>query len=209
MAKETRKRNWAFVVYPDSAPEGWREALRGLLVPGFISPLHDRDVTEDGELKKPHWHVMLTFKGLKSYEQVKEITDQVNATIPVAVADVRAYARYICHLDEDEGGAKARYDTSDVESMGGADYLEKVNCAADTDTALAEMMDWCIQEGCDSFFMLSNYARANRPDWFRVITSSRTVFLTAWLKSMEYEQRRRSWPERRDGSTEQSATTGA
>lgn len=184
MPKEKRKRNWAFVVYPDSAPDNWREMLHEMLVPGFISPLHDADENADGEQKKPHWHVMLTFKGLKSLDQVKEITEALNAPAPQEIKDVRAYARYLCHLDNPE---KAQYQISNVESLGGADYLDKVKCAADTDTALSEMMDWCMEQGCYSFYRLSNYARKNRSDWFRVITSSRTVFLTAWLKSMEWE----------------------
>lgn len=184
MATEKRKRNWAFVVYPDSAPDNWREMLHEMLVPGFISPLHDADENADGEQKKPHWHVMLTFKGLKSLAQVKEITEALNAPAPQECKDVRAYARYLCHLDNPE---KAQYQISDVESLGGADYLDKIKCAADTDTALSEMMDWCMEQGCYSFYRLSNYARKNRSDWFRVITSSRTVFLTAWLKSMEWE----------------------
>lgn len=181
---ENRKRNWVFVVYPDSAPDNWREMLREMLVPGFISPLHDGDINADGTPKKPHWHVLLTFKGLKSYDQVKEITDSLNAPAPQVCKDIRAYARYLCHLDNPE---KAQYPTSDVESMGGADYLDKVRCAADTDTALAEMMDWCMEQGCYSFFALANYARQSRPDWFRVLTSQRTVFLTAWLKSYQWE----------------------
>lgn len=182
--KDERKRNWVFVVYPESAPENWREVLREQMVPGFISPLHDKDVNADGEDKKPHWHVMLTFRGKKSYEQVKEITDLLNAPAPQPCKDIRAYARYLCHLDNPE---KAQYAQEDVESLCGADYLEKVKSAADTDTAISEMMDFCIEQGCYSFFRLSNYARKNRSDWFRVITSSRTVFLTAWLKSMEWE----------------------
>ena len=52
MPKEQRKRNWVFVVYPDSAPENWVEKLREMRVPGFISPLHDKDVNPDGEPKK-------------------------------------------------------------------------------------------------------------------------------------------------------------
>lgn len=183
---DQRKRNWAFVVYPDSAPDNWREILRNELVPGFISPLHDADVNADGEQKKPHWHVVLTFKGNKSFEQVKEITGALNATIPQVCKDTRAYARYLCHLDNPE---KAQYEVADVESLGGADYLDKIKSAADTDTAVSEMMDWCIEQGCFSFFRLSNYARKNRTDWFRVISSSRTVFLVAWLKSMEWEVR--------------------
>lgn len=181
---EKRKRNWVFVVYPESAPKDWREILRQMLVPGFISPLHCKDVNADGESKKPHWHVILTFKGLKSYDQVKDITEQLNATNPQECKDVRAYARYLCHLDNPE---KVQYEIAEVECLGGSDYLEKVKCAADTDTAVSEMMDWCIDQGCYSFFKLSNYARKNRQDWFRVITSSRTVFLTAWLKSMQWE----------------------
>lgn len=183
---DQRKRNWVFVVYPESAPENWREILRNELVPGFISPLHDADVNADGEPKKAHWHVMLTFKGNKSFEQVKEITDSLNATVPQVCKDIRAYARYLCHLDNPE---KAQYAPADVESIGGEDYLEKIKSAADTDTAVSEMMDWCIEQRCYSFFKLSNYARKNRSDWFRVLTSSRTVFFMSWLKSMEWEIR--------------------
>lgn len=181
---ENRKRNWVFVVYPESAPENWREVLREMLVPGFISPLHDSDANADGEQKKPHWHILLTFKGVKTYEQVKEITDKLNAPAPQECKDVRAYARYLCHMDNPE---KAQYSPADVESMGGADYLDKVKSAADTDTALSEMMDWCMEQGCYSFFQLANYARQERSDWFRVLSSQRTVFLTAWLKSMQWE----------------------
>lgn len=189
--KEVRKRNWAFILYPESAPKDWRVRLRDMLVPGFISPIHDSDKKENGEVKKAHYHILLTFKGLKSYEQVCEITQSLNATIPQECKDIRAYARYLCHLDNPE---KAQYEISNVESLCGADYLEKIKCAADTDTALSEMMDWCIEQGCFSFFYLSNYARKNRSDWFRVITSSRTVFLTAWLKSMEWEIRNGTMP---------------
>lgn len=187
--QEKRKRNWVFVVYPESAPEDWREQLRALLVPGYISPLHCDDTNADGSKKKPHWHVVLTFKGLKTFEQVKEITDALHAPGPQPCKDIRAYARYLCHLDNPE---KAQYQPAEVESLGGNDYLETIKSAADTDTALSEMMDWCIENRCTSFFKLGNYARRERSDWFRVLTSQRTVFLTAWLKSFEWELSRPS-----------------
>lgn len=186
MPTETRKRNWAFVVYPDSAPENWREILREMCVPGFISPLHDSDKNADGTAKKAHWHVILTFKGLKSFEQVREITDSLNAPIPQPCKDIRAYARYLCHLDNPE---KAQYLPADVENLGGTDFFETTKSAADTDTALSEMMDWCMENGCASFFRLANFARSERPDWFRVLSQSRTQFLVAWLKSMEWDFR--------------------
>lgn len=186
MATDNRKRNFVFVVARESAPEDWREILSEEHVPAFISPLHDKDVNADGEAKFAHWHVMLMFKGKKTIEQVKEIAHKVGAVNDYVQVcqDVRGYARYLCHLDNPE---KHQYSTADVTAMGGADYLSVIGSAADTDTALGEMMDFCISNGCYSFYRLSIYARNNRPDWFRVITSSRTVFLTAWLKSMQWE----------------------
>lgn len=179
-----RKRNWAFIVYPESAPDNWRDILTEQLVPGFISPLHEDDIDPNGEPKKPHWHVLLLFRGLKSPDQVKEITDLLNATVPQPCKDIRAYARYLCHLDNPE---KAQYSPADVINLSGADYLEMIKSAADTDTALGEMMDWLDDQGIYSFAALSRFARSERPDWFRVITSSRSYFLSQYCKSKQWE----------------------
>jgi len=184
MAVEKRKRNWALVVYPESLPDNWLDTLQDMHVPGFVSPLHDNDKNADGENKKPHYHVLLTFKGLKSYEQIKEISDALNAPNPQEVKDVRGYARYLCHLDNPE---KQQYKIADVVSLGGADILETIKSSADTDAALNEMMDWCLEQGCFSFFRLVNYARKERTDWFRVLSSSRTVFMKEWMKSYKWE----------------------
>ena len=54
-----RTRNFACVVYADSAPENWQSIISDLKIPVFISPYHDRDVNADGQPKKPHWHVQL------------------------------------------------------------------------------------------------------------------------------------------------------
>lgn len=186
MAKETRKRNFTFVVYEDSAPRNWRELLANACVPMFISPYHDKDVNPDGAPKKAHWHVVVMYTSLHPESAAQELSDLCSGVKVQYVKDIVAMSRYLCHIDNPE---KAQYEIKDVVSLGGADYLEKVSKAADTDSALGEMMDWCIAQGCYSFFRLSNYARHERPDWFRVITSSRTVFLTAWLKSMEWEAR--------------------
>ena len=54
-----RFRNFATVVYPESAPEGWQETLSEQFVPAFISPLHEKDINPTGEPKKPHYHVLI------------------------------------------------------------------------------------------------------------------------------------------------------
>ncbi|WP_368276451.1 Rep family protein [Coprococcus sp. RTP21204st1_G4_RTP21204_210225] len=63
-----RKDYWLFEFYPDSAPENWREIINSWLVDCLVSPLHDSDVNEDGTPKKPHWHGILFFDSVKSFE---------------------------------------------------------------------------------------------------------------------------------------------
>lgn len=183
---DQRKRTWTFVVYKDSAPEDWQEKLSDLHVPMFISPYHDADENPDGTAKKPHWHVVVLYTSLHKAAEVQEISNICSGVQVQAVKDLVGMARYLCHLDNPE---KHQYSVQDVRSLAGADYLEKVTRAADTDSAVGEMMDWCVEQGCDSFYHLANYAREHRPDWFRVLTSSRTVFLSVWLKSMNWNAR--------------------
>ena len=45
-----RSKNWATVVYPESAPEQWKEILGDMKVEVLISPLHNKDVNPTGEL---------------------------------------------------------------------------------------------------------------------------------------------------------------
>lgn len=41
--KIIKGRDWAFVVYPESAPENWREILDETRMRWIESPLHDKD----------------------------------------------------------------------------------------------------------------------------------------------------------------------
>ena len=87
---DERTRNWTFLVYPESAPENWRDILDEEHIQWVESPLHDKDDNANGEQKKPHWHILLLFEGNKSYEQVKELTDKLHATIPQKCASAQA-----------------------------------------------------------------------------------------------------------------------
>ena len=121
--KDERKRNYATLVYPDSAPENWQEILSELKIPVFISPLHDKDVNADGKPKKPHYHVQFIFDGKKSDDQFKEIIAKFGGVGVEDVQSLRGYARYLCHLDNPD---KAQYNTSMVKALGGADYFSVI-----------------------------------------------------------------------------------
>lgn len=124
VAKNVKKRNWAFVLYPESAPKNWRERLQETGLQCAVSPLHDKDVDPTGEAKKTHYHVILTYSGPTSYNVVKSLTDSLNQPIPQALEQVKGYYRYFTHKDNPE---KAQYDEREITTINGfniADFSE-------------------------------------------------------------------------------------
>lgn len=184
---EGKTRTWAFVMYPESAPENWREILDGMHVRALVSPLHDRDVNPGGEPKKPHWHVLLMFDGPVRKAYADSLADAFNGTKSAEkVASTRGYARYLCHLDNPE---KAQYDPGEVEAFGGADYaLASMGEAEAVNAALDDIEEFIDTQGIVSYRALCQYARAERPEWTRVIRTH-TVHLMAYVRSADWEAR--------------------
>ena len=106
-----KKRNWTFVLYPESAPTDWLEKLKlsGLMF--AVSPLHNKDVNPTGEAKKAHFHVLLVYSGPTTYNSVAKFTASLNATIPQALESVRGMYRYFSHKDNPE---KYQYNEDDI-----------------------------------------------------------------------------------------------
>lgn len=192
-ASDVRKRNFATVIYPESAPENWREILAGYFVPAFVSPLHDRDINATGEPKKAHHHVMVMFEGKKTEEQVRELFDTIGGVGLEKVESLRGYARYLCHLDNPE---KAQYNPSDVVSLNGCDYSYTIGIVADKYKAVREMIAFCKANQIVSYAELLEYASVEQDTWFRILCDSGTVVMKEYLKSVSWGQR--------TGSTSQS-----
>ena len=180
---DNRGRNFATIVYPESAPDNWQEVLAGHFVPAFISPLHENDVNPTGEPKKSHYHVIFMFEGKKSIEQVKEIFDSFGGVGVEPVKSIRGYARYLCHLDNPE---KAQYEPSKVRSICGADYMSTIGLAIDKYIAISEMEEFCDKYNVISFYALSKYARSHRQDWHRVLCDCATVYMREYLQSKQW-----------------------
>lgn len=178
MAKRTR--NYAFMVYPDSVPENWLAKLKETHIPMFVSPLHENDIDPMGQPKKPHYHVMIMFDGVKTLEQAQELVRGISANNYVEIVEsLRGYARYLCHLDNPE---KAQYSPDDVQSINGSDYNAVIGLALDKYKAIREMQSWCQDNNIFSFYKLCDYALENRFDWYRVLCDS-GVFMREYLKS--------------------------
>lgn len=175
-----RTRNFATVVYPESAPANWQSILSEQFVPAFISPLHDKDIDPDGKQKKPHWHVMLMFDGVKTTDQAVAVFEKIGGVGLEIVQSQRGYARYLCHMDNPE---KNQYSPEDVRSLCGADYTGTIGLVTDKYKAIGEMIDFCELHDIFSYSDLLIHCRNERFDWFRVLCDNGTVVIKEYLKS--------------------------
>lgn len=195
--KGTRHRGWLAILYLDSAVSGWHDVLTAEGVPAFISPLHDRDVNADGTPKKPHFHVLLLWDGVNTFEAAKAIFDAIGAVTPPKnpkpgevkpwAVTVRGSARYLCHLDNPE---KAQYDPQRVKTLNAtlADYLELISSAGDDDAVLDEITDYIDENGVVSFAAFVRYCKEERPEWKRLAYHRYAAFITRYIKSCAWER---------------------
>ena len=121
--KNIKKRNWAFVLYPESAPDDWIQQLQQTGLQVAISPLHDKDVDPNGEPKKAHYHIILVYSGPTSYSVVNQLCQSLNQPIPKALESVRGYYRYFTHMDNPD---KYQYDANDIKTLNGFNVLDFV-----------------------------------------------------------------------------------
>lgn len=192
MAKEKsrgsdRTRNWLIVLYPDSAPENWRDLLDELHIEWVESPLHEFDVNPTGELKKPHWHVLLMFGGVKSYDQVCEFIKPFNCPIPQRCHNSKAAVRYMAHLDNPD---KFQYDVTDIKAHGGVDLSELLRpSSSERYTLIAEMAEYIKHENIVEFQDLFDYAILEKRDsWFPLLCDNSAYVLNQYIKSQRFRK---------------------
>ena len=185
--KNVKKRNWAFVVYPESAPKNWREQLALTGLQCAISPLHDRDVNPTGEPKKPHYHVILAYSGPTSYNVVKALTNgKLGQTIPQPIEQLEGYYRYFTHKDNPE---KAQYSAADIETINGFDIRNYIDLTKSEVVRIkreiqAFIRDNQIYEYADLMDLLMD-AGEEMADQYEVAANN-TVFFDRYLSSRRF-----------------------
>lgn len=175
----TRTRNFASIVYPESAPDDWREILQSKCIKAFVSPLHDKDINPDNTPKKPHYHVVLAFNGVKTVAQAQEIFDSFGAIKCTPINDLVAYCRYLIHMDNPE---KYQYNPDDILCYGGGDWSTLVRTPADRYKAISDICEYCVQHQILSYSVLIDFLREDNYEWFK-IAADNTIFFKNYLSS--------------------------
>ena len=185
--QDERSRNWVVIVYPESAPNDWREILDNMHIQWIESPLHDKDVNPDGTVKKSHWHVVLAFGSKKSYKQVKEITDKLNSPIPQKVHNMKGQVSYLVHLDNPE---KYQYPVEQVIAHGGIDVDKYFKATSGQRyDMIGEMIDYVRENNIVEMKDLIDYARVNRfDDWFPLLCDNSLIIMDAYIRSNRNSQ---------------------
>lgn len=181
-----RTRNFATVVYPESAPSDWMERLDKLHIATLISPLHDKDINPDLSPKKAHYHVLIMFESPVEFEsKVKPIFDNIGGVGREEIISTRGYARYLCHLDNPD---KAQYSVSEVREIGGASYMGVTNLPTDDLKILGEIFKYIEKNEIYSLAELLDVCNIYHPDWFSTISLSRCYVVDKFIKSLEWER---------------------
>lgn len=191
--KNVKKRNWTMVVWPDSAPNNWRDQLLKTGLKCAISPLHDKDIYDDGEHKglpkKPHYHVILCYDGPQTYNAVKTLTERLRQPVPQPLEAIRGMYRYFTHEDHPD---KAQYSKSDIVTLNGfniRDYVELTK--TEVDRILGQIQDFIRDNGIMEYSDLLDDLRdagESMQDWHS-IAMSHTMMLTSYLRSRREKQR--------------------
>lgn len=186
--KDTRTRNWTIVLYPESAPENWRSVLDEMHIEWIESPLHEDDVNANGEKKKAHWHILLMFGGVKSYEQVEELCAALNCPRPERCHNAKAMVRYMAHLDNPE---KAQYNISDIIPHGGVDIAEMLRPnSSERYTLIREMISFIRDNDIVEFQDIMDYASEFRSDdWFPLLCDNSAFVIDKYVKSQRHRKK--------------------
>ena len=184
--KVIKKRNWAFVLYPESAPSNWRELLQLTGLECVISPLHDKDVNPDGTPKKPHYHIIICYQGPTSYNVVKTLCDSLNCPIPQYLESVKGYYRYLTHMDNPE---KAQYSKDDIQALNGFNILNYVEITKAEAAEYKRKIQTLIREQdmveyCDLLDYLLDNSLLEELD----VAMNNTLLFNNYIKSRKYKR---------------------
>lgn len=204
--KNQRYRHFSFIAYPEflsdkdyfeSLQQCQIDVFQKLLSMGFssiaVSPLHDKDIKDDGEPKKQHFHIYHFVDNKKSLSaEIKKLNYQGLFCFPeqLVVHDVRSCLRYFKHLDEDHS-IKPLYEDDILSTL---DLIDTVNLALSdrkSDSQIvSELIDDIIDNEISSFHRFVEFVRNNKS--YRIdFILKKSYFFKSYIDSFRFSIRQK------------------
>lgn len=173
----SKARHWTFIVYPDSINEFWIDQLIETGLPFAISPLHNKDINPDGSVKKEHYHICITYDGPTTFNNVKQLTESIGATIPKRVMSLRGIYRYLSHEDNPD---KYHYDSKEIKEYNNF-HIDMTE--SEITFKKAQIVDMLQASNIKNYAELVNYYLSSGDyDSFKIV-STNTFFFAKYIDS--------------------------
>ena len=185
------------LLYPDSTTYDTEKVFKALAMEHLtfaVSPIHDKDVDEDGSPKKAHYHMLLayssatTLNNIRSWFNACGLPESDLHSVRVCASGV-GYYRYLTHKDNPE---KAQYDDNDIRVFNDCDELFKKfsKTASEKVDDLVRIFQIVDELDTISFHSLMQYLMINERDLFKLLTSSSALAICVkeYQRSLEYDK---------------------
>lgn len=173
---------FATELYPESVKPDYLSIIDGWHIQALLSPLHDKDVNEDGSLKKPHYHLELLYSTGRTADAVRKDVVSIGGVGLEILKSKVGYARYLCHLDNPE---KAQYDPKDVVEFGGVNYLSLIE-TKNKSQVYSDIIRYIDECHIKSYAQLLRYAMNFEPLWFETLCKNGIV-IKDYLRSNNFD----------------------
>lgn len=160
--------NFLLVIYEDDV--NFKQQYSNLVVNySSIYICHDKDVDEEGELKKKHYHFIVKLKNAKTISALSKETLVGENMIEPIKKSFDGSLRYLIHYGRDD---KYQYSADDVKSMDDELYrrfLKAVNNDMSEEEKVESIEEYIDKSGCYlTLKQLGSYVRKiNKWDAFR------------------------------------------
>lgn len=178
--KRLKKRHWLYIVYPESAPSDWMEMLKQTGLQFAVSPLHDKDVDVAGNLKKPHWHVIVSFEGPTTFNTASSYCEVTKGPYPKVCENVRGSYEYFTHKNDAD---KYQYLPAEIKEFNGfqVDISKK-----EVLRIKKELSQLIFNEDITEIMEFDVMVRMLYGDEYYEVASSCTYYFNALIKSLHH-----------------------
>lgn len=186
------------ILYPESTTYDVDKIIKSLSEEHFtfaVSPIHDRDVEDDGSFKKGHFHLLLAYSSATTLNNIRGwfkacgLPESDLHSVRVCASGF-GYYRYLTHKDNPE---KAQYEEKNIKIFNDFDQIFKkfANSESDKIDKLVRIFQIVDELNTISFHNLIQYLMLNERELFKMLTcsSALAICVKEYQRSLEYDLR--------------------